>query len=146
MVEVFPVEPDRWIAVIGAPAGEFSTETRTPAGVEQEVRQSISAVLGWADPDVVLVDDLGRPWSPRRANEQMARLEVEWRPERRTLLRRLLRRRVPHLADCPACGHDWREHLAGEGVCSECVYELEHAEPQAPEVPCRLLPPPPPRP
>jgi hypothetical protein len=36
-VEVFPDEPYRWIAVIHAPKGPFSTETTTASDVEREV-------------------------------------------------------------------------------------------------------------
>ncbi|GAA4583606.1 hypothetical protein GCM10023194_21390 [Planotetraspora phitsanulokensis] len=51
--------------------------------------------------------------------------------------------------DCPACGHDWREHPEGafnEGdasTCGECLYEIEHGEPGAPSQACRLPAPPP---
>lgn len=45
--------------------------------------------------------------------------------------------------DCPACGHDWREHIALE-PCSECEYEIEHGEPGAPTEACTALAPLPP--
>lgn len=32
-VKVFPIAPDRWIAVIDAPEGPFSTEAVTPGQV-----------------------------------------------------------------------------------------------------------------
>ena len=73
-VEVFPVEQDRWIAVIEAPLGPFSTEAVTPGEVDQRVREGIAEVLGWTDVDVVYVDDLGQPWSPSRAADQAARM------------------------------------------------------------------------
>src|SRR5689334_661082 len=46
--------------------------------------------------------------------------------------------------DCPACRHDWREHIPPD-PCSECQYEIDHEEPNAPVAPCPL-PAPPPRP
>jgi hypothetical protein len=73
-VEVFPHEPDRWIAVIETPRGPFSTEARTPGTVEREARDAIASVLGWTHVDLVLMDDLGDPWSPASADEQAARL------------------------------------------------------------------------
>ncbi len=74
-VEVFPSEPDRWIAVIEAPAGPFSAQTDSPAEVHAEVRRYITEVLG-RDLSFMLVDDLGAPWSPVSAVEQLARLEA----------------------------------------------------------------------
>lgn len=73
-VEVFPVEHDRWIAVIGAPLGPFSTEAVTPEDVEQKVCEGIAEVLGWTDVDVLYMDDFGQPWSPSRAADQAARM------------------------------------------------------------------------
>ncbi len=42
--------------------------------------------------------------------------------------------------DCPACGHDWREHIPPE-PCGECRYEIDHGEPGAPAVACAAAPP-----
>jgi len=50
-IEVFPIEPDRWIAVIETPDGPFSTEAKVPERVEPEVREAIASVLGWDCPD-----------------------------------------------------------------------------------------------
>lgn len=36
---------------------------------------------------------------------------------------------------CPSCGHEWREHIP-PNPCSECLYEIEHGEPNAPSAPC----------
>jgi hypothetical protein len=41
--------------------------------------------------------------------------------------------------NCSRCGHDWREHLEGEG-CSECEYEIEHEDPDAPAQVCEERP------
>ncbi|WP_346621523.1 hypothetical protein [Blastococcus montanus] len=73
-VEVFPIEPSRWIAVMEAPDGPFSTEASTPGLVEHETRKAIVEVLGWSQVEVVYRDDLGDQWSPSRAAEQAARL------------------------------------------------------------------------
>lgn len=73
-VEVFPIEPSRWIAVMEAPAGPFSTEASTPELVEDETRKAIVEVLGWSQVKIVYRDDLGDPWSPSRAAEQATRL------------------------------------------------------------------------
>lgn len=144
-VEVFPVEPDRWIAVIDAPRGAFSTETLTAAGVEDEVRASIAAVLGIPEPVFDLVDDLDQPWSPASAPAQLDRLQVDYSPgwkRKRTWRQRLFGARTPWFGECPACGHDWREHVPSEGERSECRYEIEHEEEGAPTAACRVVPPP----
>jgi hypothetical protein len=73
-VEVFPIKPDRWIAVIETPRGPFSTEAQRPARVVHEARDAIASVLGWTHVEMVLLDDLGDPWSPASADEQAARL------------------------------------------------------------------------
>jgi hypothetical protein len=73
-VEVFPIEPHRWIAVMEAPEGPFSTEASTAEQVEHETRKAIAEVLGWSEVEVIYRDDLGDPWSPSRAVEQAARL------------------------------------------------------------------------
>jgi hypothetical protein len=73
-VEVFPVEPDRWIVVVDAPQGPFSTEAARPDQVEQEARDTIAEVLGWTDVQINFVDDVGDPWSPAWAPAQVSRL------------------------------------------------------------------------
>jgi hypothetical protein len=56
--------------------------------------------------------------------------------------------RARHLASlnaCPECGHNWGEHSFGSavnGMCGECVYEIEHGERPAERPGCRLTPPP----
>jgi hypothetical protein len=45
-VEVFPVEPGRWIAVMNDPRGPFSTEAPTPDEVERKTREAVDEVLG----------------------------------------------------------------------------------------------------
>lgn len=61
-VEVFPIEPDRWIAVIDAPAGAFSTETKHPGDLRADAEKLAAAVLRRNDLAFDFVDDLGRPW------------------------------------------------------------------------------------
>lgn len=142
VVEVFPVEPDRWIAVIDAPRGSFSTEVRTPREVAEDVRASIRGVLKVREPSFVLVDDEGAPWTPVGATAQVQRLGVRYRPGRESRWRRLVSSRFPAQGSCPVCGHDWREHLPADGECGECTYEMEHEQFGAPATTCRLLPPP----
>lgn len=73
-VEVFPIQHDRWIAVLEAPEGPFSTEASTAGQVEHEVRTAVAEALGWSEVEVVYRDDLGGPWSPSQAAEQAMRL------------------------------------------------------------------------
>lgn len=146
-VEVFPLEPDVWIAVIDAPKGPLSTQVPRPGMVMDDVRTSIEAVLEIANAEVDLVDDLGRPWTPAGAKAQMQRLDIDFSPgwQRRARIpwwQRVFGRRRPWVGDCRACGHDWRQHVLAEGVCGECAYEIEHEEPDAPLLACRLMPPP----
>ncbi len=70
--QIFPLQADRWIAVVGAPGSTFVTEARSAAGVASQIRHAIEASLGWV-PEMELVDDLGRPWSPGQAPAQLAR-------------------------------------------------------------------------
>jgi hypothetical protein len=72
-VEVFPIAQARWIAVVDAPAGPFSTEVAAPTEVLAEVRRCIREVLG-CDVPFMLADDLGRTWNVEDAREQLARL------------------------------------------------------------------------
>ena len=73
-VEVFPIEPARWIAVIDAPAGSFSTEAAAPELVADEVARTIADVLG-AGTAHRLVDEDGREWTADVAREQLRRLQ-----------------------------------------------------------------------
>ncbi|MCG2802175.1 MAG: hypothetical protein L6311_08780 [Cellulomonas sp.] len=73
LVEVFPIEATRWIAVIEAPAGPYSTEVTSPHLVAGEVARVIREVLG-SDLDHELVDEAGRPWGERVALAQLGRL------------------------------------------------------------------------
>lgn len=72
-VEVFPIEPTRWIAVVDAPEGPFSTEVTSPELVATEVASVILEVLG---PDLTydLVDESGRLWGTDVARQQLGRL------------------------------------------------------------------------
>lgn len=74
-VEVFPIEPTRWVAVIEGPRGIFSTETTDPELVVDEVRSSIGDVWGDADPRLRLVDEDGRPWAVDTAATRLADLD-----------------------------------------------------------------------
>jgi len=73
--EVFPVERDRWIAVIDD--HDFSTEASSPLEVFAEVRSAVREVLGWEDVTIELHDDEGRPWRPSDAPAQESRLRVD---------------------------------------------------------------------
>lgn len=144
-VEVFPIEPYRWIADVQVPTGSFSTETTTASDMRREVTVSIASVLGLSEPAFELVDDLGEPWSPSVAPAQMQRLGIAfdkgtWIPPRRRWWQRLGDPRPAPLRECPACGHDWREHVPSDGQCGECRYEIEHEELEAPTVACRMMP------
>lgn len=75
-VEVLPVEATRWIAVIEAPAGPFSTEVTSAALVAAEVAKMIRDVLG-AEFEHVLVDEAGQPRSVDVSLEQLGRLTAE---------------------------------------------------------------------
>jgi len=75
-VAVFPVAADRWIAVIKAPGGPFSTEVAIPEDVEREVSSAITEVLGTATADFQLVDDLGGRWTVEASDEQRRRLAL----------------------------------------------------------------------
>ena len=77
-VEVFPIEPTRWIAVIDAPEGPFSTEATSPELVATEVARVILEVLG-GDLTYALVDEAGQSWSEHIARAQLARLTGERR-------------------------------------------------------------------
>ena len=54
-----------------------------------------------------------------------------------------VRQRVRGRARCLECGHQWHEHAAADGGCSECLYEIEHGDPAAPRTACTLNGPPP---
>jgi hypothetical protein len=75
-VEVFPIAPERWIAVMEGPGGPFSTEARQPEQVEPEVRRAIAEVLGWTDVVLSVTDDQGNPWSLAAADAQYVRLGI----------------------------------------------------------------------
>ena len=74
-VEVFPVSDERWVAVIGHPAGAFSTEARTPEEVVGEVEGALRQVLGEPVPAYRLTAPNGREWSSDIAREQAAALD-----------------------------------------------------------------------
>jgi hypothetical protein len=73
-VEVFPVAHNRWIAVIDAPAGPFSTEARTSEAVIVEVEAAMREVLGEPVPAYRLIAPDGRDWNDDIAREQTAGL------------------------------------------------------------------------
>jgi len=73
-VEVFPIESTRWIAVIEAPRGPFSTETLRPEDIEAEVKASVRGVLGKGPFEIELLDDLGQRWTVASADAQSRRL------------------------------------------------------------------------
>ncbi len=68
VVEVFAIASDRWIALIEAPAGAFSTEAERPESVRAEVESAIGEVLGADAPSFRLVDVGGRAWEPALKN------------------------------------------------------------------------------
>ena len=73
--EVFPIEADRWVAVVDDFC--FSTEASSPHEVLGEVALAVRQVLGWQDVEVELHDEAGRRWQPSHAPAQAARLGVE---------------------------------------------------------------------
>lgn len=75
-VEIFPVERSRWIAVVEAPRGSFSTECRRPEEIPREVDSVIREVLNLRQFELVMVDDLGVPWVMDAAEAQARRLGV----------------------------------------------------------------------
>jgi hypothetical protein len=105
-VEVFPVSPDRWVAVADAPTRSFSAEASAPGRVEAEVRRAIEEALHLTDAAYRLVDLDGSPWSPASAPRQLAELEdtsfvscLSWRssgPVTETDLDRLVARLNEH--------------------------------------------------
>lgn len=62
--EVDHIEPGRWIVVIDAPDGPFSTETDAASKVESAARSAVAEVLRVVDVELALVGFDGRPWSP----------------------------------------------------------------------------------
>jgi hypothetical protein len=70
-VEVFPIEPRRWIAVMEASGVPFSTEAASPEEVEDAARAAITEVLRIHDPQLELLDELGRPWNSEIAASQL---------------------------------------------------------------------------
>ena len=79
--QIFPVQADRWIAVVGAPGSTFVTESRSAAGVASQIRHATQDTLGWV-PQMDLVDDRGRPWTPGQARVQLARMRLSDRTAR----------------------------------------------------------------
>lgn len=76
-VEVFPVAPERWIAVVEADLGPFSTETTRPEDVEAAVRDVIRDRMGAVEPVVELRDSARSPWTLQIAAEQLRALGHE---------------------------------------------------------------------
>lgn len=69
-VEVLPVAPDRWIAVIDTPSGPFSTEARSAIQVAADVDDAVIQVLGRAQPVRLLSPD-GVLWDLEVAGRQV---------------------------------------------------------------------------
>jgi hypothetical protein len=88
--QIFPVTADRWIAVVGAPDEPFVTESCSAAGVASQIRRSIEDLHGWV-PEIELIDERGRPWTPGQAPLQMSRMKVPDPEVRRSLLQRVQR-------------------------------------------------------
>jgi hypothetical protein len=91
--QIFPVTADRWIAVVGAPHEPFVTESGSAAGVASEIRRSIEDLHGWV-PEIELIDERGRPWTPGQAPLQMSRMNVVAPQVRTSVLQRLRRLRA----------------------------------------------------
>jgi hypothetical protein len=75
---VFPVEVDRWIAVVASLRGTFVIESRCAAGVASRIRHATDDTLGWV-PEMELLDDRGMSWSPGQAGFQLARMGLSGR-------------------------------------------------------------------
>ena len=73
-VEVFPLAADRWVAVVAAPEGAFSTEVDRPEAVEHEVRSVVAQVLRVDTPRFALVDRDGQPRTLEIAQRQVQAL------------------------------------------------------------------------
>ena len=73
-VEVFPIERQRWIAVIDAENGPFSTEASCPEDIPGEVAKSVFEVLGLHEPKLEFKDEVGGAWSPSVGGEQLRRM------------------------------------------------------------------------
>jgi hypothetical protein len=73
-VEVFPIERQRWIAVINAESGSFSTEASCPEDIPGEVAKSVIEVLRMHEPKLEFKDELGGAWSPSVGEEQLRRM------------------------------------------------------------------------
>lgn len=128
-VEVFPLDSDRWIAVIES----FSTEAASPEEIPAEVASSIRAVLGW-DAPFELVDENGGSWTPANAEEQLLRMAAEGTPS--SPVARVEGR-------CEACRHEWSVHpiaIPTMRYCVDCVSECDR-EQRAGEEMCELTPP-----
>ena len=89
---VFPVEVDRWIAVVASLRGTFVVECPSAAGVASRIRHATDDTIGWV-PEMELLDDRGMSWSPGQARFQLARMGLSGREPvavRRPWYRRIL--------------------------------------------------------
>ncbi|MEH3075572.1 MAG: hypothetical protein PGN11_02665 [Quadrisphaera sp.] len=73
MLDVDHIDPDRWIVVIDAQAGPFSTETGSARHVDTAARDAVAEVLHVVDVELSFVDIDGHPRSPP-AEARAARL------------------------------------------------------------------------
>jgi hypothetical protein len=92
---VFPVEVDRWIAVVASLRGTFVIESCSAAGVASRIRHATDDTLGWV-PEMELLDDRGMAWSPGQARFQLARMGLSGREPvavRRSWFKRILGQR-----------------------------------------------------
>lgn len=94
----------------------------------------IGLIFGWESTILVVAIYAGTSWGATIGGREATKVE-EYRSQ--WLARRAASRRDVKL--CPACNHDWSEHLPegnARSMCSECVFEMDHEEPGAPDRPC----------
>ena len=83
-VEVLPLLPNRWMAVVAGPTGEFATTSRSPEQVPADVERAVRSVVGWVHSPLEFVDERGEPWTPAQAYAQALRLDLLRRAARRS--------------------------------------------------------------
>jgi len=75
-VEVLPLMPHRWMAVVAGPMGEFATTSPSPEQVPADVERAVSSLVGWGHAALEFVDERGDPWTPAKAYAQAVRLDL----------------------------------------------------------------------
>jgi hypothetical protein len=75
-VEVLPLLPHRWMAVVAGPMGEFATTSSSPEQVPADVERAVRSLVGWAHAALEFVDERGDPWTPAKAYAQTVRLDL----------------------------------------------------------------------